>query len=105
MGFADVFNVRRCEQLIRVRIEGQFMMDVVELKGSIIMPMDVSAIQPGKCYVTSSKEKFTVVDINRGIVTYKSWTTDAKKLSLRINTGVKAFAAAVVKEITCPPAE
>ena len=81
------------------------MTDVVELRRSVTMPMDVSAIQPGKCYVTGSKEKYTVIDINRGIVTYKSWTTDAKKLSLRINTGIKAFAAAVVKEITCPPAE
>jgi hypothetical protein len=105
MGFADVFNLRRRKQPIRIGMEEQFTRDVVELRRSMIMPMDISAIQPGKCYVTSSKEKYTVVDINRGIVTYKSWTTDAKKLSLRINTGVKAFAAAVVKEITCPPAE
>jgi len=44
--------------------------DVVELRRSITMPMDVSEIQPGKCYVTNSKEKYTVVDINRGIVTF-----------------------------------
>ncbi|HUZ92238.1 MAG TPA: hypothetical protein VMU78_10105 [Methylocella sp.] len=55
--------------------------------------------------MTGSKEKYTVIDINRGIVTYKSWAIDAKKLSLRTNTGIKAFAAAVVKEIICPPAE
>ena len=46
------------------------MKDVVELRRSITMPMDVSEIQPGKCYVTNSKEKYTVVDINRGIVTF-----------------------------------
>ena len=51
-------------------IEGQVITDVVELRRSITMPMDVSEIQPGKCYVTSSKEKYTVVDINRGIVTF-----------------------------------
>ena len=55
---------------IRLGIEGQVIMDVVELRRSITMPMDVSEIQPGKCYVTSSKEKYTVVDINRGIVTF-----------------------------------
>jgi len=46
------------------------MTDVVELRWSITMPMDVSEIQPEKCYVTSSKEKYTVADINRGIVTF-----------------------------------
>jgi hypothetical protein len=69
------------------------------------MPMDIADILPGKCYITASKEKYSVVDINRGIVTYQSWTTDAKKLSLRTNTGVKAFAAAVVKQIACPAAD
>ena len=34
------------------------------------MPMDVSEVQPGKCYVTSSKEKYTVVDIIRGMVAF-----------------------------------
>ncbi len=69
------------------------------------MPMDVSAILAGQCYVSASKEKYTVIDINRGIVTFKSWTTDPKKLSLRTNTGIKAFAAAVVKQIACPSPE
>ena len=66
------------------------------------MPMDISAIVAGQCYVTASREKYAVLDINRGIVTYKSWTTDPKKLSLRTNTGVKAFAEAVVRQIACP---
>jgi len=67
------------------------------------MAMNANDIQPGKCYVTGGPEKYTVVAIERGIVTCQSWTTDAKKLSLRTNTGVKAFAQAVLKEIPCPP--
>ena len=67
--------------------------------------MDVSAILPGHCYVAANREKFIVIDINRGIVTFKSWTTDPKKLSLRTNAGVKAFAAGVVRQIACPSAE
>lgn len=69
------------------------------------MPMDVSAILAGQCYVTAGHEKYSVIDINRGIVTFKSWTTDPKKLSVRTNAGIKAFAAAVVKQIACPSAE
>jgi hypothetical protein len=67
--------------------------------------MDVSAIVAGRCYVDGNREKYSVIDINRGIVTYKSWTTDPTKLSLRTNAGVKAFANAVVKQIACPSAE
>ncbi|MGB8365691.1 MAG: hypothetical protein ACLQUZ_15015 [Rhizomicrobium sp.] len=66
------------------------------------MPMNESDILAGKCYRTKGPEKYSVLAINRGIVTYQSWTSDAKKWSLRINTGVKAFAEAVVKEISCP---
>jgi len=69
------------------------------------MPMDVSAILAGQCYVAANQEKYSVIDINRGIVTFKSWTTDPKKLSLRTNAGVKAFASAVVRQIACPSAE
>lgn len=68
------------------------------------MPVDVSAIRAGKCYVTARKEKYSVLAIDCGIVTYQSWTTDPGKLPLRINTGVKAFAQGVVKEIACPSA-
>lgn len=66
------------------------------------MPLLPSDIQPGKCYVANNKEKHSVIEITRGIVTYQSWTTDPKKLSLRINAGVKPFAEAMVKEIPCP---
>jgi len=69
------------------------------------MPMNQTDILPGKCYVTKDREKHAVLDINRGIVTYQSWTTDPKKKSLRINAGVKAFAEAMVKEIACPVIE
>jgi hypothetical protein len=69
------------------------------------MAMDVSAIAAGQCYVAANREKYTVIGIDRGIVTFKSWTTDPKKLSLRTNTGIKAFADAVVRQIACPPAE
>lgn len=66
------------------------------------MAMNANDIAPGKCYATKGGEKYTVVAINRGIVTFQSWTTDASKLSLRTNAGVKAFADAVLKEIPCP---
>jgi len=69
------------------------------------MAMDVSAIHAGRCYVDAKREKYTVIDINRGIVTYKTWTTDPKQLSLRTNTGIKAFAEAVVRQIACPAAQ
>ena len=65
----------RCEQSIRFGLDGRLVTDVAELRRSLTMPMDVSDILPGKCYVASSREKYTVVDINRGIVIYKSWTT------------------------------
>jgi hypothetical protein len=38
-----------------------------------------------------------VIAITRGIVTYQTLTSP-----LRINTGIKAFADAVYKEIPCP---
>ena len=63
------------------------------------MAINANDIAPGKCYATKGSEKYTVVAINRGIVTFQSWTTDANKLSLRTNAGVKAFADAVLKEI------
>jgi hypothetical protein len=43
-----------------------------------------------------------VLHINRGIVSYQTWTKGAKLQPLRTNAGVKAFAAAVIKEIACP---
>jgi hypothetical protein len=67
--------------------------------------MDVSAILAGQCYVDAAREKYSVIAINRGIVTYRSWTSDPKQLSLRTNAGVKAFANAVVRQIACPAAE
>ena len=65
------------------------------------MAMNANDIAPGKCYATKGGEKYSVVAINRGIVTFQSWTTDASKLSLRTNAGV-TFADAVLKEIPCP---
>lgn len=67
------------------------------------MPMSADEIQPGKCYATSGKEKYKVLHINRGIVTFQSWTGDAKPSPLRTNAGIKAFAEGVTKEIACPP--
>jgi hypothetical protein len=76
---------------------------VATKRGDISMAMNIDDIQAGKCYVSGDREKFTVLDVNRGIVTYKSWTNDPTKLFLRINTGINAFSPAVVKEIECPP--
>lgn len=54
------------------------------------MPIKEEAIQVGKCYRTrggeKDSEKYTVLNITRGIVTYQSWTTDPNMLSLRTNT-------------------
>lgn len=66
------------------------------------MALNATDIQPGKCYATGGKEKYKVLHINRGIVTYQSWTGDGKLNPLRTNAGVKAFAEAVTKEIACP---
>jgi hypothetical protein len=72
----------------------------------MIMAMKEEDIQPGKCYRTKggelNSEKYTVVSITRNIVTYQSWTTDPNRLSLRTNTGLKAFAEVLFKEIPCP---
>ncbi len=68
----------------------------------IEMPMAESDIQPGKCYATGGRENYKVLHINRGIVSYQSWIRGAKLQPLRINVGVKAFAAAVIKETSCP---
>jgi len=61
------------------------------------MPLQEDAIQVGKCYKTKIKESYKVLSITRGIVTYQTLTSP-----LRINTGLKAFADAVYKEIPCP---
>ena len=66
------------------------------------MPMAENDIQPGKCYATGGSENYKVLHINRGIVSYQTWTKGAKMHPLRTNAGVKAFAAAVIKEIACP---
>jgi len=70
------------------------------------MPIKEEAIQVGKCYRTrggeKDSEKYTVLNITRGIVTYQSWTTDPNRLSLRTNTGIKALAEVIFKEIPCP---
>jgi hypothetical protein len=70
------------------------------------MPMKEESVHPGKCYRTkggeTNSEKYTVISITRGIVTYQSWTTDPNRLSLRTNTGLKAFAEVLFKEIPCP---
>ena len=65
------------------------------------MPMPETEIEAGKCYA-AGVEKYKVLFINRGIVTYQSWTTDPNRLSLRTNTGLKAFAEVLLKEIPCP---
>jgi hypothetical protein len=66
------------------------------------MPVNEEAIQPGKCYATGGSENYKVLHINRGIVSYQIWTRGQKLQPLRVNTGLKAFAAAVSKEIECP---
>lgn len=69
------------------------------------MPLNAEAIQPGKCYATAGKDRYKVLHINRGIVTFVIWTGAQKPSPLRNNAGVKAFAEAVTKEIACPAEE
>ena len=70
------------------------------------MPMKEEDIQIRKCYRSKggepNSEKYTIINIVRGIVTYQSWTTDPYRLSLRTNTGLKALAEVIFKEIPCP---
>jgi hypothetical protein len=70
------------------------------------MPIKPEDIQPGRCYRSKggeiNSEKYTIVSVTRGIVTYQSWTTDASRLSLRTNVGAKALAEVIYKEIPCP---
>ncbi|WP_374544639.1 hypothetical protein [Rhodoblastus sp.] len=66
------------------------------------MPMPEEAIEPGKCY-SAGAENYRVVSITRSIVTYQAWPKGGKLHPLRINCGLKAFAAAVRKEIPGPP--
>jgi hypothetical protein len=63
--------------------------------------MDETEIEVGKCYFGGA-ENYKVLSINRGIVTYQAWTKGAKLNPLRVNVGVKGFAAAVKKVIACP---
>ena len=67
------------------------------------MPMAETEIEAGKCY-SAGVEKYKVLFINRGIVTYQSWKDGGKMSPLRMNVGLKAFAAAVKKAIPCPEA-
>ncbi|HUO54659.1 MAG TPA: hypothetical protein VMU18_07955 [Rhodoblastus sp.] len=67
------------------------------------MPMSEEAIEAGKCY-SAGAENYKVLSITRSIVTYQAWPKGGKLHPLRINCGLKAFAAAVRKEIPCPPA-
>ena len=66
------------------------------------MPLSEDAIQPGQCYATGGDENYKVVNIARGIITYQVFLKGQRLQLLRINTGLKAFAAAVTKEIACP---
>jgi hypothetical protein len=66
------------------------------------MALDPNDIQPGKCYATAGSERYKVLHINRGIVTYQSWVGSGRLDPLRTNAGVKAFAEAVTREIACP---
>jgi hypothetical protein len=63
--------------------------------------MAETEIEAGKCY-SAGPEKYRVLAINRGIVTYQSWTDAAKISPLRQSVGLKQFAAAVKKSIACP---
>jgi hypothetical protein len=65
------------------------------------MPLEEEAIQEGKCYAAGA-ENYRVLAISRKIVTYQAWPKGGKLHPLRINVGLKAFAAAVKKEIVCP---
>ncbi|MCI4678332.1 hypothetical protein K9U39_08095 [Rhodoblastus acidophilus] len=67
------------------------------------MPMNEEAIEAGKCY-SAGAENYKVIAITRSIVTYQAWPKGGKLNPLRINCGLKAFAAAVRKEIACPAA-
>lgn len=70
------------------------------------MPMKEEDIKPGKCYRSKggeqNSEKYTIISITRGIVTYQSWTADPNRLSLRTNVGIKALAQVLFTEIACP---
>jgi hypothetical protein len=70
------------------------------------MPIKEDEIQIGKCYRArggpEKSEKYTIINITRGIVTYQSWTTDPNRMSLRTNVGIKALADIIFKEIPCP---
>ncbi|HEY8063519.1 MAG TPA: hypothetical protein VIF40_02165 [Methylosinus sp.] len=74
-----------------------------------VMPMKEEDIKPGNCYRSKggeqNSEKYTIVSITRGIVTYQSWTTDPNRMSLRTNVGIKALAEVLFKEIPCPNRE
>jgi hypothetical protein len=68
------------------------------------LPLQIEDIQAGKCY-SAGFEFYKVIAITRQIVTYQAWPKGGKLSPLRINVGVKAFAAAVKKEIVCPATE
>ncbi len=61
------------------------------------MTVSEASIQPGKRYRTRGEEKYKVISVTRGIVTYQTWTSP-----LRINVGARQFADAVYKEVRCP---
>ncbi len=65
------------------------------------MPMKMEEIEAGKCY-SAGYEFYKVLSITRQIVTYQAWPKGGKLNPLRINVGVKAFAAAVKKIVPCP---
>lgn len=66
------------------------------------MPMPETAIEAGKCY-SAGGINYKVLFINRGIVSFQSWSKGGKLSILRENCGIKAFAEAVKKEIACLP--
>jgi len=67
------------------------------------MPMAEEDIVAGKCYSAGAKaEKYRVLFINRGIVTFQSWFDPKSIGPLRQNVGIKQFAEAVKKIIDCP---
>ena len=69
------------------------------------MAMEESQIEAGKCYSVGGGLNYKVLFINRGIVSFKSWSKGGKLSILRENCGIKAFAEVVRKEVTCLPEE
>ena len=67
------------------------------------MPVNETDIQEGRCFVTATNQMRKVVRVEKGTVTYESWSADQPRPSNphRNSSSLATFAGAVDRAVGC----